>query len=92
MNKKTIITMNVVVMIMWLAIIIINLLSDNISKISYGMCGFTLILSWIFKTVSDVRICKLYDSRKEQLNRYCRLLDYYIELLKKTNTEKEEEQ
>ncbi len=84
MNKKTIITMNVVVMIMWLATIIINLLSDNISKISYGMCGFTLILSWIFKTVSDVRICELYDRNNK-------LLHGYVELMK-TIFKKEEEQ
>lgn len=91
MNKKTIIIMNVVVIIMWLATIIINLLSDNISKTSYGMCGFMLIFSWIFKTVSDIHVHDLYNSRKEQLNRYCRLLNCYIELLKKTNTEEEEQ-
>jgi hypothetical protein len=76
---------------MWLATIIINLLSDNISKISYGMCGFTLILSWIFKTVSDVRVCELYISKKELFKRCMQLFDEYTERLYKINTEEEEQ-
>lgn len=84
MNKKTIIIMNIVVMVAWLATIIINLLSDDISKISYGACGFMLILSWIFKTVDNVRICELYDHNTK-------LLQGYVELLK-TIFKKEDEQ
>lgn len=84
MNKKTIIIMNSVVIVVWLATIIINLLSEDISKFSYGACGFILIFSWVLRTADNIRICELYDHN-------IKLLQGYVELLK-TIFKKEEEQ
>ena len=91
MNKKTIIIMNVVVIVMWLATIIINLLSEDISKFSYGVCGFTLILSWIFKTVSDVRICELYDQNSKLFEKYYKLLSEHLKTIRNIIMKEEEQ-
>ena len=78
MSKKTIITLNVIVMAVWMITIIINLLSGDISKFSYGACGFTLLLSWFYKTLTDVRVFNLYDEntklRHERFEMLKRLL------------------
>lgn len=84
MSKKTIIATNVAVIVVWLITIIINLLSDDISKFSYGACGFMLIFTWVLRTVDNVRICELYDHNNK-------LLHGYVELMK-TIFKKEEEQ
>lgn len=85
MNKKTIIIMNSVVIAVWLATIIINLLSEDISKFSYGACGFILILTWVLRTVDNIRICELYDHNNKMLHDY-------VELMKNIFKKEEEEQ
>lgn len=84
MSKKAITTMNVVVIVVWLITIIVNLLSDDISKFSYGACGFTLLFSWVFKTISDIRV---YDLQKQNSELFHRHIDFLTKLTKKEEDE-----
>lgn len=68
------ISLNAVVMVVWLITIIINLLSDDISKFNYGACGFTLLLSWFFKMLTDIRVCELYDENAKLLHEQFEML------------------
>lgn len=89
MSKKTILIMDVTVSIIWLFTGVSTLLSDEISKISYGGCLIVMLLSLVLKTINDCRINDLCESNHKWFKMYTKLLNQHIELLAKTDAKED---
>ena len=68
MGRGIVTGFNILVIITWIFTGVVTLLSDEVSKVSYGCAIVTLLMSWIFKAITDINHFRLLDDNKKLIH------------------------